>query len=131
MKPILFQTVNGDSCTIALELSDRRKQYVVVDGHSSPTLQVVPQGSVLGPFLFVIYLNDVAGCISGSSKINLFADDIALYRIFTDPADYIALQADVNTIVSQPDTMQTSVAICSIPENEFIQYPHLASCLTL
>ena len=72
-----------------------RKQYVVVDGSCSPTLQVisgVPQGSVLGPLLFSIYLNDVAECISGGSKINLFADDnIALYRTITSPDDYLAL----------------------------------------
>ena len=80
-----------------------RKQYVVVDGSCSPTLQVisgVPQGSVLGPLLFSIYLNDVAECISGSSKINLFADDIALYRTITSPDDYLALQSDVNAINS-------------------------------
>ena len=81
-----------------------RRQFVVVEGSCSPTLQVVsgvPQGSVLGPLLFVIYLvNDVADCISGSSKINLFADDIALYRIITKPDDYLTLQADVNAIKS-------------------------------
>ena len=61
-----------------------RKQFVVVDGSSSTPLQVlsgVPQGSVLGPLLFIIYINDVVSQISGGSKINLFADDIALYRI--------------------------------------------------
>ena len=65
------------------------------EGSCSPTLQVtsgVPQGSVLGPLLFVIYLNDVADCISGGSKINLFADDIALYRIIYNPDDYLTLQ---------------------------------------
>ena len=80
-----------------------RRQFVVVEGSCSPTLQVVsgvPQGSVLGPLLFVIYLNDVADCISGGSKINLFADDIALYRIITNPDDYLTLQADVNAIKS-------------------------------
>ena len=80
-----------------------RRQFVVVEGSCSPTLQVVsgvPQGSVLGPLLFVIYLNDVADCISGSSKINLFADDIGLYRIITNPDDYLTLQADVNAIKS-------------------------------
>ena len=73
-----------------------RKQYVAVEGSSSPTLQVlsrVPQGSVLGPLLFLIYLNYVVNCISDSSKINLFADDIALYRVISSPEDYIALQA--------------------------------------
>ena len=57
------------------------KQFVAVEG-SSNILQVlsgVPQGSVLGPLLFIIYLNGVVSCISADSKINLFADDIALY----------------------------------------------------
>ena len=50
--------------------------------------------------LFVIYINDVANCISGGSKINLFADDIALYRIITSHDDYSVLQLDVNSIDS-------------------------------
>ena len=71
-----------------------RKQYVVVEGSCSPSLKVlsgVPQGSVLGPLLFIIYLNDVSNCISGGSKINLFADDIALYRVVTNPNDYLTM----------------------------------------
>ena len=61
-----------------------RKQFVVVEGSCSPTLQVisgVPQSCALGPLQFIIYINVVADCISSGSKINLFADDIALYRI--------------------------------------------------
>ena len=54
-----------------------RKQYVVVDGVESNLIEVscgVPQGSVLGPLLFLIYVNDIIH----SSKIfrfSLFADD--------------------------------------------------------
>ena len=76
-------------------------QFVTVEGSSSPTLQVlsgVPQGSVLGPLLFIIYLNDVVHRISSSSKMNLFADDIALYRIIRSSNDYSILQADINAV---------------------------------
>ena len=80
-----------------------RKQFVVVDGSSSTPLQVlsgVPQGSVLGPLLFIIYINDVVSQISGGSKINLFADDIALYRIINSADDYERLQDDINAVSS-------------------------------
>ena len=78
-----------------------RKQYVVVEGASSPTLQVlsgVPQGSVLGPLLFILYINDVVHQISDDSKANLYADDIALYRTIKSPEDYTALQSDIDAI---------------------------------
>ena len=78
-----------------------RKQFVALEGSSSPTLQVlsgVPQGSVLGPLLFIIYLNDIVHHISSSSKMNLFADDIALYRIIRSINDYSALQADIDAV---------------------------------
>jgi hypothetical protein len=74
-------------------LSDRL-QFVTVEGEASDRLPVVsgvPQGSVLGPLLFVMYINNVATVISQDSKINMFADDIAYYRIVKSPSDYIIL----------------------------------------
>ena len=55
---------------------------VAVGGDQSSTVDVVsgvPQGSVLGPLLFIIYLDDVTSQVSPSTSISLFADDIALY----------------------------------------------------
>ena len=61
-------------------LNDRR-QKVVVDGEVSswkPVLRGVPQGSVLGPILFVVYINDLEEWVTG--KILKFADDTKLFR---------------------------------------------------
>ena len=61
-----------------------------IDGHDShsqslPVVSGVPQGSVLGPLLFITYINDVTSVISPDSELNMFADDIALYRVIRSP----------------------------------------------
>ena len=61
-------------------LSDR-KQYVLYNNVQSQTLDItcgVPQGSVLGPLLFLIYVNDIANCLTHSKLIS-FADDTTVF----------------------------------------------------
>ena len=61
-------------------LSDR-KQYVLFNNVQSQTLGItcgVPQGSVLGPLLFLIYVNDIANCLTHSKLIS-FADDTTVF----------------------------------------------------
>ena len=83
-----------------------REQFVVLYGRESPSTPVlsgVPQGSVLGPLLFLMYINDVAVQLNNGSFINLYADDMLLYRDIGCPEDYNILQSDVNTIFTWVD----------------------------
>ena len=78
-----------------------RSQFVAVEGEKSnilPVISGVPQGSVLGPLLFIMYINDIATVVSPESEINMFADDIALYRVIKTSVDYLALQDDIDSI---------------------------------
>ena len=80
-------------------LSDRR-QRVVVNGQFSSWLPVtsgVPQGSVLGPLLFLLYINDISTVVS-HSKVKLFADDVTVYKEISCPNDATLLQLDLSNI---------------------------------
>ena len=76
-----------------------RTQQVVVDGVKSSSANIssgVPQGSVLGPLLFLLYINDMSEVVS--SNIRLFADDALIYNLIESDSDCIQLQNDLNQI---------------------------------
>ena len=77
-----------------------RRQRVVVDGEVSnwkSVLSRVPQGSVLGPILFLIYINDLDDDIT--SKVLKFADDTKVFRKIKSDADRQQLQDDLNKLI--------------------------------
>ena len=78
-----------------------RQQRVVVNGIKSdwpplPFLSSVPQGTVLGPVLFSLYINDITTDID--SEIRLFADDCVCYREIKGTEDTVKLQEDIDRL---------------------------------
>ena len=80
-------------------LSDR-KQRVVLPGASSDWIDIlagVPQGSILGPLLFPLYINDIVNDIG--ANIRLFADDTSLFIIVENPMTAaVCLNSELNVI---------------------------------
>lgn len=77
-----------------------RKQRVVVNGVSSEECSVtsgVPQGSVLGPSLFLFYINDLPNNIK--SQVRLFADDTVVYLTMKPKSNNIVLQNDLDKLI--------------------------------
>ena len=79
-----------------------RKQWVKVNDCKSSTAPVtsgIPQGSVLGPILFVIYINDLPSVVNPESHVYLFADDTKIFRHIKSTEDHKQLQNDLDNLV--------------------------------
>ena len=87
-------------------LTDRR-QRVVVDGEVSrwkSVLSGVPQGSVLGPILYLVYLNDLEEGVTG--KLLTFADDTKLFGETKEIGDKQKIQDDIDKLVKWSEKWQ-------------------------
>ena len=94
-----------------------RKQRVVINGKSSAWRDVisgVPQGSVLGPVLFIIYVNDIDEGLA--CKLSKFADDTKIMNKVITTADKMQLQSDLDRLVTWSDKwlMKFNVDKCKV-----------------
>ena len=94
-----------------------RKQRVVVNGRESSWARVIsgiPQGSILGPPLFVIYINDLPDNLKGHAE--MFADDTKIFTHIKDSADEDILQDDLNSLCDWADKwqLQFNIQKCGI-----------------
>ena len=77
--------ISGELYNLLENYLSGRFQRVILNGQMSswrPVLAGVPQGSILGPLLFLIYINDLPNELKSNAK--LFADDTSLYTIVKD-----------------------------------------------
>ena len=74
----------------------------MVEGKTSSRAEVtsgVPQGSVLGPLLFLLFIKDLPNYLQEKSTVRLFADDAVLYRQINNDTDATLLQQDLDSLL--------------------------------
>ena len=96
-----------------------RRQRVVLKGIYSDWLPVtsgVPQGSILGPLLFLVCVNDMPDHVTQGSTIALYADDSKRYRTIDSPSTSISLQVDLYSLQdwSRVNAMDFSTSKCKV-----------------
>jgi hypothetical protein len=96
-----------------------RRQYVKINGAISDEHRVlsgIPQGSVLGPLLFIIFINDLPEVCTNLSKLFIFADDAKLYRELHCISDYVELNQSCQEVFnwSQKWSMKLNASKCKV-----------------
>ena len=81
----------------------------------TPVTSGVPQGSVLGPVLFILYINDLVLNLNNSTA-KLFADDAKIFKLISSSLDAINLQTDIDAMVNWAKVwkLQYNVAKCKV-----------------
>ena len=101
--------VTGSLLKLFSNYLSHRHQRVVLDGQSSPLIEVtsgVLQGSILGPLLFIIYMDHINSVpLSPSTRIILYADDILLYSSIHHTFDLSVFQSDIDSITGCMDPL--------------------------
>ena len=120
------------ACWLASLLdSSTRQQAVVVDGRVSsltPVISGVPQGTVLGPVLFLIHIRKISDSISSGTSASSFADVTRVQRGVGSPGDCSTLQADLQQVYKWAEHVNMEfnadkfecLRFCSSPESELV-----------
>ena len=112
--------LEGEMINIISSFLSQRKQRVAIDGKVSSWVDIeagVPQGSILGPILFLVYINDLTTCVD--SDIRIFADNTFIFRIvdqnvtqkLKEDLDKITKWANKWKMVFNPDITKQAVKV--------------------
>ena len=84
-----------------------------------PVISGVPQGSVLGPVLFLLYINDIVDLFGGGLTVKMFADDVKIYAVINNISDANHFQKglkslkDWSQLWQLPRSQSISVLFCT------------------
>jgi exonuclease III/uncharacterized protein YutD len=108
-------------------LSDRYQRVLIKNNYSNKCFsewgkikQGVPQGSILGPLFFLLYINDLPGLINDTSKPTVFADDTSI--IFTH-TNYLDLKHEIDTVIMKIiKWFETNSLILNFDKTNFMHF---------
>lgn len=118
---IAFNGIRGNLLRWFASYISNRCQRVVINGHRSRSTEVtsgVPQGSILGPLLFNIFVNDIGACFH-NTKFLLYADDLKVYKSIKTVNDCILLQHDLDRLTDYCDNNKLKL---SIPKCNYLSF---------
>ena len=88
-------------------LKDRSQRVVLENCYSAfkPVNSGVPQGSILGPLLFLLFINDISEGLDHKTNISLYADYTKLWREMSSERDCTILQFDIDKLYQKPKSL--------------------------
>jgi hypothetical protein len=96
-----YYGIDGSTLLWIRDFLSSRNQRVLIEGQSlqtSPVCSGVPQGSVIGPLMFLLFINDLPDYVK-SCNVRLFADDSVLYRRIHRASDMQSLQDEMDNLL--------------------------------
>lgn len=111
MSKLKYYGIHGNLLNWIKSYLFNRTQRVTVQGYKSFSYfstSGVPQGSHLGPILFLIFINDISNHIK-YSQCSVFADDLKLYKIINTQEDVEALQTDLDSVIHWCSTNKMNI----------------------
>lgn len=110
--------IRGDLLRWFASYVENRTQAVVINNYVSSWISIpsgVPQGSLLGPLLFVVFVNDISSCFR-SAQLLCFADDMKIFAKISSINDAMLLQADLIRleVYCQQNCLDLNPTKCSV-----------------
>lgn len=139
LNKIAYNGIRGNLLRWFVSYLENRSQRVVVNGHQSVSVNItsgVPQGSILGPLLFIIYINDIKKCFK-KSKFLMYADDLKVFQAISTMDDCQSFQEDLDrlTVYCIENKLHLSIPKCNyihFTKNNFIfNFNYNLNCIPL